>query len=595
MFEEVLNNVHISLHPQTQHKATFSTPSGPPIEPTVALFCPIEGGNYIVDDTVRELARRTGSDVVVLDSVHMAAGEWGHFEQGELRPPFCVFGTHERAPLPLAASLLEHPQNPLHFSSQTTAPAVAHDEDDGDAPGLAFAPQMMVQFMVPQQAPRMSGNVPSKGNMVKAKTFFDMCINVQAPPNDTGSSNVTLRPRLVYIRDFQTLLSSWTSLHPALLSAVRQRRQGALPRTTSPVVNPTVIVFGMSPSIFPPFSTYSSQPGPQGMMNMLTSRSGQATPGIATSRSGKSDWGEEDHAEKAREWRLRERLRKWERGDHILQSELFKFPTGPPVEDDSGSYGQPNVVFVGGPGGGNPFSSVFGTLLGGSGLRPSMHAAGSNTPASSGFLRTSILVPATRSLPHEKASRIGRRREINELTMRMAVGSIGGLLETRSAASVFSPPSEPAPTPSEHAGSRDSANAAKMWDDWGNKIEVWATVKQIGDQAVGRVISSSLPESVRSSLLSIPISWVHVCDAWADQRASHDLRKAWVQQPSNRSAGEDQQDKIRDDERDRHVDDIVETVKHDPYLDAHEQRLLGCIVDAGELATSKLSRSPTHY
>jgi hypothetical protein len=87
-FEEVLNNVHISLHPQTQHKATFSTPSGPPIEPTVALYCPIEGGDYIIDETVRELARRTGSDVVVLDSVHMAAGEWGHFGQGELRPPF---------------------------------------------------------------------------------------------------------------------------------------------------------------------------------------------------------------------------------------------------------------------------------------------------------------------------------------------------------------------------------------------------------------------------------------------------------------------------------------------------------------------------
>ena len=85
VFEEVLNNVHISLHPQTQHKAAFSTPSGP--EPTVALYCPIEGGNYIIDDTVRELARRTGSDVVVLDSVHMAAGEWGHFGQGELHLP----------------------------------------------------------------------------------------------------------------------------------------------------------------------------------------------------------------------------------------------------------------------------------------------------------------------------------------------------------------------------------------------------------------------------------------------------------------------------------------------------------------------------
>ena len=426
----------------------------------------------------------------------------------------------------------------------------------------------------------MSGNAPSKGSMVKAKTFFDMCINVQAS-NDTGSSSVTLRPRIVYIRDFQTLSSSWASLHPALLTAVRHRRQGALSRTTSPVDSPTVIVFGITPTIFPTSSTPSSPPGPQGMMKMLTSRSGQPTPGVATSRAGKSDWGEEDHAEKAREWRLRERLRKWERGDHALQSELPNFPTAP-VEDDSGSPGQHNVVYVGGPGGGNP---LLNPLFGGGGLRSSTHAPRSNAPASSGFLRTSILVPASRSLLREKASRIGRRREINELTMRMAVGSVGGLLDTRSAASVFSASSEPAP-PTE---SGNSAKGTKMWDDWGNKIEVWTTVKLIGDQAVGSVISSSLPESVRSALSSVPISWVDVCSAWADQRASQDLRKAWIQQSSNRLAGEDQQDRNKDNERDREVDDIVETVKHDPYLEGHEQRLLGCIVDSGELATSKLS------
>jgi len=314
---------------------------------------------------------------------------------------------------------------------------------------------------------------------------------------------------------------------------------------------------------------------------MLTSRSGQATPGVATSRPGKSDWGEEDHAEKAREWRLRERLRKWERGDHALQSELPKVLTGPPVEDESGTPSQPNVASGGGPGGGNPFSSLLG--LGSGGLRPSMQAAGSNTSTSSGFLRTSILVPASRSLSREKASRIGCRREVNELTMRMAVGSIGGLLESRSASSVFSESSEP---PSELAGSGNSANAARMWDDWGNKIEVWTTVKQIGDQAVGHVISSSLPESVRSSLSSTPISWVNICGAWADQRASHNLRKAWVHESSNRLAGENQQDKNLDNERDSHGDDVVETVKHDPYLDAHEQRLLGCIVDSGEFAKS---------
>jgi len=200
---------------------------------------------------------------------------------------------------PSATSLIELPQNPLHFPSQATpsfpSSIVAPDDDDAaDMPSAVFSPaHTTVQLVVPLQASRMLGNPPSKGSLVKTRTFFDMCINVQAP-NDAGSSNATLRPRLVYIRDFPTLSSSWTSLHPALLSAVRQRRQGALSQSTSPVVNPTVIVFGITPSIVPPSSLLSLPPGPQGMMNMSTSRSGKATPGVATSRPGKSEWGEED-------------------------------------------------------------------------------------------------------------------------------------------------------------------------------------------------------------------------------------------------------------------------------------------------------------
>jgi hypothetical protein len=48
------------------------------------LYCPIEGGEYVIDETVRELARRTGSEVVVLDAVQLAAGEWGHFGKGKV-------------------------------------------------------------------------------------------------------------------------------------------------------------------------------------------------------------------------------------------------------------------------------------------------------------------------------------------------------------------------------------------------------------------------------------------------------------------------------------------------------------------------------
>jgi hypothetical protein len=82
IFEEALNKLLITLHPQVQHRATYPPGSDPPVEPTLGLYCPIEGGEYIIDATVRELARTTGAEVLVLDSVQLAAGEWGQFGKG---------------------------------------------------------------------------------------------------------------------------------------------------------------------------------------------------------------------------------------------------------------------------------------------------------------------------------------------------------------------------------------------------------------------------------------------------------------------------------------------------------------------------------
>ena len=85
IFEGVLDNLHVTLHPQTQHRATYTPQDGSAsstVEPTLALYCPIEGGDYVLDETVKELARRVGADVVVLDCVQLAAGSAGHFGSG---------------------------------------------------------------------------------------------------------------------------------------------------------------------------------------------------------------------------------------------------------------------------------------------------------------------------------------------------------------------------------------------------------------------------------------------------------------------------------------------------------------------------------
>ena len=84
IMDKILTDLHVSLHPQSQHRAAYSSPaSGSPAEPTLALYCPFEGGDYVVDETVKELARRTDSEVIVLDAVQIAAGESGCFGKGK--------------------------------------------------------------------------------------------------------------------------------------------------------------------------------------------------------------------------------------------------------------------------------------------------------------------------------------------------------------------------------------------------------------------------------------------------------------------------------------------------------------------------------
>lgn len=82
ILEEALNKLLITLHPQVQHRGAYPSGGDSLVEPTLGLYCPIEGGEYVIDATVRELARKTGAEVLVLDSVQLAAGESGQFGKG---------------------------------------------------------------------------------------------------------------------------------------------------------------------------------------------------------------------------------------------------------------------------------------------------------------------------------------------------------------------------------------------------------------------------------------------------------------------------------------------------------------------------------
>lgn len=409
--------------------------------------------------------------------------------------------------------------------------------------------------------------------MGKLRAFFDELINVNAPIVEGATEPRSRSPRIIYIRDFHTLASSSSVWYPALLAAVRARRQGPLARQSSPVFNPTTIVFGITPSIIPPSSEPHHGGGGPGLLNLLMSKQNMSQ-GISGPRSSKSEYSEDSFSEKARERRLRERLRKWERGDRSLHEELPRL-TFSNEEDTSGPSPDSKVVVVGG--GNQPFPGLSPLVQALQNRFGSNGESASDSEQNSQFFRTSILVPTARLPVLEKACRMDRRREINELTMRMGVAAVGGTLDK------LSPTPDEADVVKEEGLPVVDPSARRMWDEWGRTIELWANVRKIADRAVGKVIAANAKAestSTRVPKLNLdptPVQWDVVYEAWTVFKAARDMRKAWIQQSSGKTPQEP--DEEESEAAPVETDEVVERVKRDPDLDQHEQRLLGCIVD----------------
>ncbi|KAL4077009.1 hypothetical protein V8B97DRAFT_1866319 [Scleroderma yunnanense] len=657
LLDIALTNLHIALHPHTQHRAAYVTATGPPIEPTLALYCPVEGGEYVVDETVRELARRTGAEVLVIDAVQLAAGEWGHFGK--------------------AANAIQFPRNPLHYYPPAPpAPASRRQSQNGDeeddtdtshVPSLGIA-QMTLHVLAPAMASR--GRQPplfttsrSSPPPNRIKAFFDDLVNIPS----SGPPGQRPRPRLIYIRDFPTLAPTAPTWYPHLLSAVRARRTGPMARPSSPVACPMAIICGVTPSLVgqgsinvpPPSTTYpisGSHVLPPGRRRPNTRPSPTAVSGASPGAYSQPPWGEDEHSTLARERRLRDRLRRWERGGDIALLEdiprlLTASSMGPSAPPSSPTFGPSSSSSSSSPFVMSPYAPPEaepprGFVLVGSpfDLAGGMGGEGDNGEGSTSagpvipgrFFRAAVILPSIRDVGVERQYRMARRREVNELAMRMGVGGVGGVLEesrenamgdvsSESDVNVHGvrhredvaqdAPAQPdanrvsAENPEtlhddSEAGPSGTSNQLpeehEMWTDWSMRVEPWSSIRQIADRAVGSVVASQ-PHSPTVyptpdlELTAVPWSAIH--RAWAAQRSGPDLRKAWTKDARVRivrvpqhedGAEEDGEDFDGDGEEEgrRYVDEVVEAVKQDKYLDPHEERLLGCIVDAGSLSTT---------
>ena len=662
IFEDVLDNLHVTLHPQTQHRATYTPQDGSTsstVEPTLALYCPIEGGDYVVDETVKELARRVGADVVVLDCVQLAAGPAGQFGSGEpslIDVHFLIMVGLDTDYMRLtytAANVLQLPDHPLHFqvssppssppsSARRSAP-IAEEDPDFFYPNQFPAAHMTVHLMTPQTAAnRIGGRSVSRTPQSKLKSFFDDLINVTPPPPPpadtdasveglTHSSPSPRKPRIVYVRDFNTLAASAGHWYPALLQSVRQRRAGPIARTTSPVLNPTTILFGVTPPVVPKLRPPGGGAGIGGLQSAtnvlvnqrsVSSSERERVGGINKSGSGstvgKGEWGEDESSDRAREKRLKERLKKWEKGERLfLADELPTLQSSSLPSDDalpsrngvsSSEGGFPGLV--GGSAGGlfGPLSGVLpGQVLqalmgspdsrsgsGSSSSSPSSFDGIDGSTSPNNFFRSSVVVPSQRSVQNEKVSRMDRRREINELTVRMAVASVGGSLPPLDVSFL-----ESALRQAEVDGipPAERVDVVRMWDAWGRVVAVWSVVKQVADRALGSVLitqqerelqSQQQSKSRKSPKLTLDptiIPWSAVAWAFLTKASAGAMRKHWAKETAKVGEGEDGKEGGEDASvdgrkgREEEVDEVIEMVKQDTDLDEHEQRLLGCIVD----------------
>jgi hypothetical protein len=174
---------------------------------------------------------------------------------------------------------------------------------------------------------------------------------------------------------------------------------------------------------------------------------------------------------------------------------------------------------------------------------------------------------------------------------------VGGSVEECSAAEVVAPPEEQDVLPEKQEvevaeASTESAVSENpeastepstsetplMWDDWGNRIEVWSNVKKIADSAVGRALSAAAL-SEDKSLDATVVPWNYVQSAWLARKSLRDQKRSWLKDAGSLSTQDLEEAKASADEPT--TDEVVERIRNDNDLDPYEQRLLGCIVDSG--------------
>ncbi|KAG8722348.1 hypothetical protein FRC09_006387 [Ceratobasidium sp. 395] len=519
-FDDTLSQLRITFLPKTQHQAVHVIDKSLLVEPTLALFCPIEGGEYVVDVTVKELAQKTDAEVQVIDMAHVAAGEWGNFGK--------------------VASGFRLKDNPL---GQVGSESTGDDDDDSkniDALGSFW--KALIDSNPP--APLASEEKPTSTEPTSEE------------PSPAEPKPVENRRRIIYIRDFGILCARSNTWFPPLYSAVRARRTGGA-GPDSPISKPTTIVFGVCPPVSSIIPSLSNEGGCQ----------------CSSCRSSANAKQWDEGSTKERAARLKSSKEKWNKGKLLDDLPSFtprvKIPKEKKEEESKKDENEDKDDSK------DDDSSSDSSSSAGEDDSPEEHKL-------KGYFRSCVVAPAKRSTELERASREKRRRELNELMLRMMVGVKGGEIES-SAAPVNSEDSE-------------------LLKGWEERLLEPDALKDVVDRALATAMLSDEGEQDRAQTV---VTWAQLQDAWREKHTSDEERKAWTKdededeksdkdedeksdKDEDEKSDKDEDEKDDKDEKEEEkppVDEVIEKVKS-ADLDEYERRLLGCIVDVVKLSTT---------
>ncbi|KAF8321679.1 AAA-domain-containing protein [Clavulina sp. PMI_390] len=597
LLQDAYEALLLALHPQTQHRATYSSNNGLSAEPTLGFYCPIEGGDYIIDATVRSLAQRAKADVVVIDAVELSAGEHGMYGK-----PASVIQFQEN---PLKDPSAEPSTSSAPRSKRASGREEELEEDDDASSPIMFGGPAAFTIQIPTgdsplplvRSSRGGSGVlspMSRGSSISAqrvKAFFDDLLNLTGPASpDAPEKDIDAlrRPRIVYVRNYAHIAEHVPAWFPGLQAAVRARRQGPMARPTSPVTGPTVIVLGSCP---PLSEGPAPHPAPRMSSNILSLiANGGRVPPPPKPPAQMQSWSEKDRL--SRERRLKDRLRRWQRGAEALLEDIPPFYPSSSSSPTAGRRppGSPEMAL------GNLIAIPFG--------RPAGEGSGSEASPTDGYFRVVGLVPRARNERLERYTRMRKRLKANELALKLAVAEAGGnlvgtptpdlesVVETLEAAEHHDSSTEGSTNASATFPEPPSiTRPVSFTDSCLYTFKPWRELKRVADSVVGAALSAHAAEkglvAVDPSIEPTTVTWDQVSRSVESNAESTSLRNAWIQ---GLSSFKDLEDPLGaqavSDGPMPVVDEVIEAVRKDPDLDQHEQRLLGCIVDPATMPTS---------